>query len=181
MSDTTFGPLRRSQPTAPVAAVHPRRPHRLAGPDSWGMMRVGYARHWAQYRLIIYPPGIPYEQRLRLRIWYAAPIWGSAVGLVLWTVLAGAGVGVVWSISVPALITAAAVVWSERTTHQVRRRIHHRTVWLDLTADPLTSVPRNHLLDIVDALRRNDADLRNGRINPAQHEAIWARCYDQLI
>ncbi|MEE4023757.1 DUF6611 family protein [Gordonia sp. PKS22-38] len=45
----------------------------------------------------------------------------------------------------------------------------------------LTSVPRNHLLDLVDALRRNDADLRHGRITPAQHGAIWARCYDQLI
>ncbi|MDL9938549.1 hypothetical protein QSJ18_17525 [Gordonia sp. ABSL1-1] len=158
----------------------PRFGHPLRGGDSWGFLRVGYARHWVQYRLAVYPPGTAVGQRLRLRVWHSAPIWAMAVWLVCWPLLATTGVAPVWSIGVAAVIALCAVLAAARAAGPLRRRVRWLVVWVDDDEDPAVAARVDRLLRIADDLRVADRDLAVGRIDPVAHETIWARAYDGL-
>jgi hypothetical protein len=179
MSDATIGHHRRITLTTITRA--PRLWGRvLSGPDTWGMLRVGYARHWAQYRVSVFPPGINDHERIRLRIWMAAPIWGLLLWLAIWILVSAIGVGHAVSIPVSVVITAAVIARSAAAASPTRRLVRQMTVWTGDGEEPTSSSERDRLLRMVDLLRHTDAELRAGRISPVEHEAVWARCYAEL-
>ncbi|MCH5643857.1 MULTISPECIES: DUF6611 family protein [unclassified Gordonia (in: high G+C Gram-positive bacteria)] len=166
---------------ATVTGPPPIRGRFLRGADSWGVFRVGFARHLVQLRVCVYPPGVTDHERTMLRLWYSAPIWGVIGWLALWPAISA-----VSPVDPPFSILAAAavmlsVVWV--VGHQawpVRKSVRSMVLWIDDDEDPTTRRRADQLLRIVDSLRVADRDLREGRIDAVRHEAIWARCYDDL-
>lgn len=180
MSDATAGHSGRMTLTTITRA--PRLWGRLlTGPDTWGMLRVGYARHWVQYRLSVFPPGTNDHERTCLRIWMTAPIWGLLLWLTIWTAFVTTGVGPAVSIPVSVGITALVIARSAAAAAPTRRLVHHMTVWTGECEDPSSAIECDRLLRTVDLLRRADTDLRTGRIGPVEHESVWARCYAELV
>ncbi|AZG47783.1 DUF6611 family protein [Gordonia insulae] len=179
MSDAIMGHSRRMTPTT-LTHASGLWSRVLTGPDTWGTLRVGYARHWAQYRVAVYPPGIDDGQRVRLRAWRAAPVWGFLLWLAVWTAFAAIGVGYAVSIPASIVITALVIARSAAAASTTRRFVRQMTVWTGEGEEPTSSIERDRLLRMVDLLRRTDADLRAGRISPVEHETVWAGCYAEL-
>lgn len=179
MSDATIGHHRRITLTT-ITRAPGLWGRVLSGPDKWGMLRVGYARHWAQFRVSVFPPGINDHERIRLRIWMAAPVWGLPLWLAIWTAFAAIGVGYTVSIPASIVITALVIARSAAAASPTRRLVRQMTVWTGDGEEPTSSSERDRLLRMVDLLRRTDAELQAGRISPVEHEAVWARCYAEL-
>lgn len=158
----------------------PPRGHLLTGADSWGTFRIGYARHWMQFRLGVFPPGITVEQRRRLRLWHSAPIWGAALWLAGWPLLALTGLEAPYSIAVAAAFAGVVVALSARAASPVRADVRWLVVWTGDVQTPCDAARVEELLRIVDRLRRADDDLRTGAISPVIHESICARAYSAL-
>lgn len=181
MSDVYLHPLPRTGlPTRVHRGGDSRLVTTLAGHDTWGCLRTGYARQSAQYRLGIYPPGVTARDRLHLRVWYDCPIWSLGVAFGTWTVTTVLAGPVVASI-VAAIVTAALIGWSAHTATPIRQQVRWLDVWVENDDDLGGLRAKEDLIHVADRLRDDDRALRAGEISPDEHEIRWARMYSSLV
>lgn len=170
---TALRPTPRPAGPSPVVRL-------LAGRDTWGLLRTGYARHWVQFRLGVYPPGIDERARLDLRVWDACTLWAPVLAFVLWTVGLFAGVPSWIALAVAGAVVAGLVVLAARRVRQTRRRVHWLVVWLGDPDDATELEGRARVLRLAGNLRKADRDLRSGAITAVEHEVIWTGIYDSI-
>jgi hypothetical protein len=164
----------------------PGRLHRclallLDGENSWGFVRIQADRFGVtRYHLVVYPPGLNDDERRRLRIWRGAAVWSVALWLLLeitlhrvigaWTTLA-----VSTATAIVLVVTALAKVGDNRT--RVRAIA---VLTMAGHTDAETMAERDELLSRAMALATADQQLREERLSPLEHEALWWRIYEQL-
>lgn len=148
----------------------------------WGSFDEFPARYGiARYRLVVFPPGISVSERRILRLWRAWPMWGAALWLVaqilgpLVATPAAAFIGgTMLYIGMGALTFALAgdARWQVRTMSAVR---------MAGIRDAETTQRYTTLRILARRLDRADLLVEEGRISPAEHEAMWWQVYDAMV
>ena len=155
--------------------------HLLDGEHRWGFTRLQADRFGVtRYRLVVYPPGISDEERRHLRIWRGAPVWGTALWVVLETLLAQP-IGTWSTLAVStATVTGLAVAALARAGAN-RTKVRAMTVvTMAGLVDAATIAARDELLATAMTLTTADRRLREGDMSPLEHEALWWEIYERL-
>lgn len=154
----------------------------MLGGDQWGTLRISHARHFTQYRLGIYPPGITDEQRRAIKIWHGASMWATTLWLVIMITVTAGGVHPLLSALGSALVAGGAAFVAAEHSQPVRGEMH----WLEACTGDYPSEPshqqfqRDRILRLTALLRAADKAVATGGISPIEHKALWARCYRDL-
>ncbi len=159
---------------------HPDRNHADLTRNRWGYLRVGYARHWVQHRLVMHPPGATVEDRLAVRMWTSARLWAPAVWLAIFACAGAAGDPKPLPVLIATAATVLLVVSASIHAWRPWRRLRVMVSWTG-TGCSVDDVERHlRLSRIVTMLERADDDLLRGAITAVEHEVIWGRCYSEL-
>lgn len=153
----------------------------LDGETAWGSVSVRPQRWGAtSYRIVVYPPGANAEERRRVRAWRGFPEWGSALWLA-----ATAGLSGVTDPSAAALaaaaatVSAGAVAFTRAKGH--RQRVRSMEVVLPYPNSDIAVLVRARLIESIGtAMADADQLLRDGKLSPSEHEALWWRAYDHV-
>ncbi|MGV9669575.1 MULTISPECIES: DUF6611 family protein [unclassified Gordonia (in: high G+C Gram-positive bacteria)] len=162
-----------------MSDIECRRPV-VAGDAVWGYVQVGYARQWVRHRLVIYPPGTSPEQRRWLRLWRWVP---AVVALALIAGICAAaksGVHAAVGAAVGAVVALAVVVPIQRRTATCRHRMCIIESWSGPGQGVEDLVMRRIIEKTAGELRTADREVAAGRMTPVEHEALWARCHEQI-
>lgn len=156
--------------------------HRVLDGDTvWGSMAVRPQRWGAtSYRIVIYPPGVSVEERRRVRIWRGFPEWGVLLWLSAAAALSGlTDPGTAAAIATTATLSAGATAFTRAKAH--RKLVQSTELTLPYPNSDIAMLVRARLIESI-GTAMNDADnqLRDGKLSPGDHEAIWWQAYDQL-
>lgn len=155
-------------------------PHPSLAPNRWGYVRIGYARHWIQHRLVMFPPGASADDRHRVRMWTSARIWAPAVWLSMYTLGTACGDPTPWRTCVASTVTLTLLIYVFVRSGRPRRGLRVMVSWSGTGCGLGELEHHRRLSAIVRSLERADDELSRGLISVADHEMIWGRCYSEL-
>lgn len=152
-----------------------------AGHHRWGTVQTWIDRRGTTtHRLSVYPPGLPADRRLRLRVWRAWPALGFALlpPTLLVSHLLGAAGPVVAAVAAGYVLGGLA---ARRAASPERTRL--REFWAEVPAgSPVRSgaalVAR--LDGYVETLCLAESGIARGRLDEAGLLRIWAEVYAEL-
>jgi hypothetical protein len=153
----------------------------LDGDRMWGSIDVRSDRFGVtRYRLVVYPPGIDTSERRRVRAARGWPMWG----LVMWVAceiwasqLTGPWTALAISTGTALLAGHIAVWLAGEARTRVRTLVAAGMVGQH---DPVSAAAVERLKVSAGHLIEADDSIRDGRLSPADHEAIWWKVYDDI-
>lgn len=115
-----------------------------------------------------------------MRVWRGFPEWGVLLWLSAAATLSGlTDPGTAAAIATTAALSAGATSFARAKT--LRKQVRSAEVTLPYPNSDVDMLVRARLIESI-GTTMTDADnrLRDGKLSPSDHEAMWWRAYDQL-